>query len=231
MRIRLFEWGPSPFCIKVRAILDYKGVPYERVPVLGPALFELRRRSPVGKVPALEVDGRLVVDSTDIAHELERLFPTPAIVPTELRQRALVHALEDWADEALYFVGLHFQWQDPQGAPMVAQAFGRSPLGRAALLFYRRRIRAQLEGQGTGRKTPALIEADLRRDLGAIEGLLTPGPFLLGAAPTLADFAVSAQLLYLSRPPRSAAIVAEHAPITAYLGAMKALRQRKAPAG
>ena len=78
MAIRLFDWGPSPFCLKVRAILDHKQVEYERRNVLGPALVELWRRGRIGKVPALEIDGALVCDSTDIAHELERRFPDPA---------------------------------------------------------------------------------------------------------------------------------------------------------
>lgn len=102
MHLRLFDWGPSPFCMKLRAILDYKGVRYERVPVLGTAsLRELLRRSPVGKVPALDIDGRMITDSTDIAHEIERLFPEPPILPADARLRGLSHALEDWADEAL----------------------------------------------------------------------------------------------------------------------------------
>jgi glutathione S-transferase len=224
MRVVLFDWGPSPFCLKVRAILEHKGVPYERVPVLGPRFMELRRRGRTGKVPAVEFDGRLVTDSTEISYEIERLFPAPAIVPADVRQRALCHALEDWADESLYFIGLHFQWLDPEGAPMVARAFGGSAFGRAVLPFYRRRIRAQVVGQGTGRKPPAAIAADLERQLAAIDGLLAPGPFLLGEQPLLCDFAVMSQLVYLSRPPASARLLAAHPTITAYLDRMRGLR-------
>jgi glutathione S-transferase len=228
MHIALFDWGPSPFCLKVRAILDYKGVPYERVPVLGPRFWELRRRSRTGKVPAVEFDGRLVTDSTRIAHEIEQLFPAPALLPADARQRALGHVLEDWADESLYFIGLHFQWLDAEGAPMVARAFGKSPLGRAALTFYRRRIRRQVVGQGTGRKPAEEIADDLERQLAAIDALLAPGPYLLGDTPGLCDFAVMAQLVYLSRPPGSARILARHPLIGAYLDRMRTLR---APAG
>src|SRR4051794_22412026 len=106
MRIRLFDWAPSPFCLKIRAVLEFKGITYERVPVLGSALFELFKRSPVKKVPALEVDGQIIVDSTNIAYEIERLFPEPAILPADPVKRSMCHALEDWSDEALYFVGL-----------------------------------------------------------------------------------------------------------------------------
>lgn len=224
MRLRLFDWAPSPFCMKVRAILNYKGVPYERVAVLGPSLMELLRRSNVRKVPALDVDGRMIVDSTDIAYELERLFPEPAVLPAHAHLQGLSHALEDWSDEALYFLGLYFQWIEPGGRPMVRKAFGSAPLGIAARVFYQRRITAQLRGQGTGRKSHSQITADLRREFSALAGILADQPYLLGQRPYLCDFAVNAQLVYLSRPPGSAEILREFAALGDYMARMKALR-------
>ncbi|WIT14262.1 glutathione S-transferase family protein [Paucibacter sediminis] len=231
LKLRLFDWGPSPFCMKLRSVLSYKGVPYERVPVLGPSLMELLRRSEVRKVPALDIDGRLLIDSTDIAHELERLFPMPRILPADPRLQGLSHALEDWADEALYFLGLYFQWLEPRGKPMVRKAFGATPLGIGARLFYQRRIAAQLRGQGTGRKSAGHIASDLRRELAALTGMLAGQPFLLGAQPYLCDFAVNAQLVYMSRPPGSAEILGEYPALAAYMERMKSLRAAPGQAG
>ncbi|HRQ64541.1 MAG TPA: glutathione S-transferase family protein [Xanthomonadaceae bacterium] len=227
MRIRLLDWAPSPFCMKVRAILHYKGIEYERVGVLGPSLMELLRRSKVGKVPALDVDGRLIIDSTDIAHEIERLFPSPAILPEDRYLRGLCHALEDWADEALYFPGLYLQWIDPRGRPMVRKAFGLNPLGIAARLFYQRRVAAQLRGQGTGRKSVAQIGTDLKRAFNALTDILAARPYLLGQIPYLCDFAVNAQLVYMSRPPASAEILQEYPALAAYMERMKSLRSSR----
>lgn len=231
MRLRLFDWGPSPFCLKVRAILDYKGVPYERVPALGPSLAELWRRSGVRKVPALDIDGRMVVDSTEIAYEIERLFPQPSILPGDARLRGQAHILEDWADEALYFQGLYFQWIEPRGKPMVRKAFGNSPLGIAARVFYQRRIGSQVRGQGTARKSPEHVANDLRREFEALSALLRDQPFLLGTSPLLCDFAVNAQLVYLSRPPGSAEILREFEVLKAYGERMRSLRAASPHAG
>ena len=229
-KLRLFDWGPSPFCLKVRAVLEHKGVAYERVAVLGPSLLEWWRRSRVRKVPALDVDGTLHDDSTRIAHEIERLFPDPAIVPIDPVERGLCHALEDWADEALYFIGLYYQWIDAGGRPMVRRAFGATPVGLLARAFYQRRISAQVRGHGTSRKPADHVRADLRRELQALTDLLSDGrPHLLGRWPLLCDFAVNAQLVYLSRPPESAQVLAEFAPVTAYMARMKALRAGVAP--
>jgi glutathione S-transferase len=141
MQIRLFDWAPSPFSLKVRAILEYKGISYARMSILQPGSWlELRRRGKIGKAPALEIEGRLFVDSTDIAYELERRFPSPPIIPAKPRERALCHALEEWSDESLYFVGLYYQWHDPEGRKMVPQVFGSSLYGRVmfAVVFCRR---------------------------------------------------------------------------------------------
>jgi glutathione S-transferase len=140
MNVRLYDWGPSPFCLKVRAILDHKRIEFSRVNALGRPILDIRRRGKIGKVPALEIDGELVVDSTDIAYALERRVPEPSILPTDPRERGLCHALEDWADESLYFVGLYFQWIDPEGLAMVPQAFGRGPMGKIAFELYLRAV-------------------------------------------------------------------------------------------
>ena len=136
----------------------------------------------------------------------------------------LSHALEDWADEALYFLGLYFQWIEPRGKPMVRKAFGSSPLGIGARLFYQRRIAAQLRGQGTGRKSPGHITADVNREFASLMAMLASQPFLLGDKPYLCDFAINAQLVYMSRPPGSAEVLREYGPLAAYMERMKALR-------
>lgn len=226
MTLKLYDWPWSPFCLKVRAILDYKQLTYERIPIMGGGGRHLRivRRKGAGKVPALDVDGRLVIDSTNIAEELERLAPEPAILPLNPRDRALCHAIEEWADESLYFLGLHYQWREAEGARIAAKAFRTSLIGAVTHLFLRRRIERQVVAQGTGRKSAEHIESDLRRHLDAVAALVVPGPFVLGDRPTLADFALMGQLVYLSRTPRGGVIVGEQAVVGAYLERMKALR-------
>jgi glutathione S-transferase len=97
MKVVLYDWPASPFCMKVRALLDYKSIDYDRINILSSAWFEVRRRGKIGKVPALEIDGDLVCDSTDIAYKIEELTPNPPIIPADPYQAALCHALEDWA--------------------------------------------------------------------------------------------------------------------------------------
>ena len=223
MAILLYDWGPSPFCFKVRAILDYKGIAYKRLNVLS-RIREVKRRGQVGKTPALDIDGELIVDSTNIAYTLEERFPDPPVIPADAHARAQCHVLEDWADEALYFIGLYYQWLEPSGARLVPLAFGKSLTGRLVYRVMRRRIRRQVDGQGTGRKPEALIRADLARELDAVEAYLEGRPFLLGDTPYLCDFALAGQLVYMTRPPVTAEALSGRPAIGAYLERIRALR-------
>lgn len=223
--IKLYDWAPSPFSLKVRAVLDYKNLAYVRVPILKATnLLKVLRQGKIGKAPALEVDGRLFVDSTDIAYELEARFPDPSIIPADPRQRALCHALEEWADESLYFVGLYFQWDDLEGRKMIPQVFGSGLYARAMYRFYLHRVRRQTKGQGTARKPVDHVRKDLDRHLDAIEHLVRPGPYLLGERPYLCDFAMLGQLTYLGRTPEGSRRLSARPAIQHYVQRLKAHR-------
>lgn len=218
--IVFYDWPYSPFCMKMRAILDYKGLQYETVNPLA-HIREISRRGKVGKVPALEIDGELVVDSTDIAYALEGRFPHPPLLPKLAHERGLCHAIEEWADESLYFTGLYYRWFEAEGRKPVAQVFGKSLKGRLAYRVYLRRILGQLRGQGTSRKPPEHVARDLERHLDAVEALTMPGPYVLGDRPYLCDFAIWGQLNYLNRTPVGAAAIRKRPAIESFIERMK----------
>lgn len=215
-RIRFYDWPWSPFCMKVRSILDYKGLEYEAVSVRR-RIGEIRKRGKVGKVPAIEVDGRFIADSTDIAYALEERFPDPAIIPANPHERALCNAIEEWADESLYFIGLYYRWFESEGRKPIPGVFGKSLRGRIVYRIYLARILGQLRGQGTLRKPPEHVRRDLERNLDAAEALLTPGPYALGERPCLGDFALWGQLNYLARTPVGGEAIGNRDAIRAYL--------------
>lgn len=222
-QIVFWDFPSSPFCVKVRAILNWKGVQFRAVDPLQPGRWWQLQRRGVGKVPALDIDGRFVIDSTDIAHELERLFPDRPLLPRDPRHQAACHLLEDWADESLYFIGLYFIWLHPGNASTVAPLFGRDLLGRLAFRLYRARIDRQVRGQGTGRKTAEHIERDLARHLKAAERMLEGRRFLLGDEPLLCDFALFGQLTFLLRSVASAPFVKQCPALMRYVDRMRVI--------
>lgn len=198
-KIVFYDWPYSPFCMKVRAILDFKQLEYVTVNPLT-ARGILRRRG-TGKVPAVEIDGDFITDSTDIAYALDARFPDPPLLPLGMHERGIAQAIEEWADESLYFIGLYYRWYEAEGRKPVAGVFGSSVKGRLAYRFYLRRILTQLRGQGTLRKSPDHVRRDLERNLDAVECLVSASLFVLDDRPFLCDFALISQLKYLDRTP------------------------------
>jgi glutathione S-transferase len=211
--ITLYQFPISPFCDKIRRILQYKRVEYSvhNVPMLETPTT-LRKKNKAGKVPCIEDAGTIVSDSTDIAHHLEARFPDPPLLPREPKVRALCHILEDWADESLYFYEVFLRFMVPSNAPRwIAELVADDPIPikLAARWIIPSHMRGVLRGQGLGRKTTEAVCDDLRRELTAIEDYLGDGKFLLGDAISLADIAVFAQLHCIRGTPEGGAIVAD----------------------
>jgi glutathione S-transferase len=220
MTVVFYDWPYSPFCMKVRAILDYKSINYQTIKPLA-ARAKLRRHG-TGKVPAVEIDDAFISDSTDIAYALEERFPAPPLLPPTDHERGLCHAIEEWADESLYFLGLYYRWFELEGRMPVAAVFGNSFRGRLIYRHYLRLILKQLEGQGTLRKSPEHVRRDLERNLDAVDSLLTRGRYALGATPYLCDFALWGQLNYLSRTPAAGRSMRKRPAIMSFIERLKA---------
>ena len=146
--------------------------------------------------------------------------------PTE-HERGLSHAIEEWADESLYFLGLYYRWFELEGRRPVAGVFGNSIRGRLIYRYYLRVILTQLRGQGTLRKSPEHVRRDLERSLNAVDDLLTSGPFALGDRPYLCDFALWGQLNYLSRTPVAGASIKKRPAITRFIECLGTARLLK----
>ena len=185
----------SPFCGKVHMALRLKGLDYEVRNVHLPST--VKRYNPRGRVPVLLVDGRTVVDSSDILDELDRLRPEPPLLPADPAQRAACRVIEDWADEMLYFLGLYLRWCiDENFARMRREVLARLPIPVRwiAPSLARRTTRGRARAQGVGLKPRETVEREFDGALAAIEGLLGATPFLLGRSVSRADVAVAAVL-------------------------------------
>jgi glutathione S-transferase len=191
------QYRISPFCDKIRRILHYKGVAYEVAEVPPSRTPWVRRKNPAGKLPFIEHDGKVVGDSTNIAHYLEEVFPEPPILPPGARQRALVHLFEDWADESLYFYEMRLRFTLPHNAERwLPELMWKESAAVRALTtpLVPKLIGRQLNSQGLGRKSLDTVLGDLDRHLDALAGWLDDAPWLVGDRLSLADIAVYSQL-------------------------------------
>jgi glutathione S-transferase len=199
MSLTLYQIPISPFCDKVRRILNVKRQPYEvRNLKLLETLTRLRRLNAIGKVPTLDHDGRVLSDSSDIARYLEATFPDPPLVPRTPAERALVHIIEDWADESLYFYETRLRFTFTANVARTAELLLEQENGlmrAVGAVAARRKMREVLAKQGVGRKTEEQVLGDVARHAEAVAGWLGTREWLVGERMTLADIAVLVQLI------------------------------------
>jgi glutathione S-transferase len=88
-----------PFSTNVERValaLGHKGLTADWIDVDPADRSEVERISGQQLVPVLELDGRVVADSTRIIEELERLQPDPPLYPADPARRAEVEVFVDW---------------------------------------------------------------------------------------------------------------------------------------
>lgn len=103
MKAHLFVIPASHPSITAQLMLDHKGIDYKQTDLL-PVISKGVLRGlgfPRNTVPAIKIDGDRVQGSREIARELERLRPEPALFPTDPAKRAAVEEAERFGDEKL----------------------------------------------------------------------------------------------------------------------------------
>jgi glutathione S-transferase len=103
--MKLWSGTLSPFSAKVRIVMAEKGIdaeiaeiPWSRANLWGPKPEAFLRVSPKGEVPALDVEGTGIADSTIINEYLEDAYPRVPMMPGDPIARAQCRMWEDRAD-------------------------------------------------------------------------------------------------------------------------------------
>jgi glutathione S-transferase len=98
--MKLYNMNLSNFATKSRIVVYEKGVAVEMatIPGSGPKSPEYLQINPLGKVPALEIDGLIIAESEVINEYLEEKFPNPPLMPKTPESRARVRAFTRFHD-------------------------------------------------------------------------------------------------------------------------------------
>ena len=87
--IKLYGIPVSNYTNMVKVVLLEKGIEFEEVPT-PPGDESLAARSPMGKIPCIEVDGKFVSETSAILDYLDDVAPTPPLYPADPLARAKV---------------------------------------------------------------------------------------------------------------------------------------------
>jgi glutathione S-transferase len=168
--LKLCGFHLSNYHNKVRLALLEKGVPFEEDESCAPSQKdEWLARSPIGKVPILELDGgRRIAESEVICEYLEEAYPQKPLLPKDPYERAKVR-------ELITFIELHLE--------LVARRlygplfFGAPPAHE---------------------ETKKSVERDLAKGVRALKALVKLDPYIAGKDLTLADCAAFVSLPLVS---------------------------------
>lgn len=197
----LYQFELCPFCHKVKAGLELKGIPFSKVevnPMGKKELPELPAGSP-RKVPVLQIHGEFIADSTTILSYLDKRIDTGMrFLPTEPELAAKAEAIEQWVDDELIMAlptVIYGSWREALTAAQVTartsnfgffQNLGVRAGGPLIMHQISKRI-LKKNGRSDGHRW-------VQDNLDTVEAWLGDGAFVTGPTLTLGDVAVHGAL-------------------------------------
>lgn len=181
------NWGipnPSQFSAKLETYLRMADLPYcvvESLPLKGPK----------GKLPYIEDEGHKVSDSFFIIEYLKNKYGDPLDGELSSEQRGVMIAMQRLIEDHLYWIGMYARWQTSDKNWLINKnaLFGALPpvIRDIAALIYKRIIRSQIYGQGTGRHNEDEVFYLGTIDLDALSVFLGDKLYFMGDKPTTLD--------------------------------------------
>lgn len=176
----------SPFCVKVMGLLRLAGRDWQPKFVSNPA------KMPLGRLPVLKTNDRLIPDSYMIQTWLEGQGADfyPGLDP---KTRAQAHALIRMTEENLRLGLVHERWLNDNCWHIMREAFFKDTpklLRKPISNMVRKKARAGLTAHGIAQFTEVDRRTRLQMDLDSISAQLDGKAFLFGPVPTAADAAI-----------------------------------------
>jgi len=177
----LHHYAASPYSEKIRSILGYKGLAWKSVeiPAVMPKPDLIALTGGYRRTPVLQIGRDVYCDTALIARVLDRLQPTPALVPSRYRASCLAFTK---IEKTLFFSTIPTLFQ-PAGLKAMLATYGPEFLDRFS------KDRASLFSGGTAQRPSAEFgKTHFLPLVHALDQQLEGAPFLLGDVATLADF-------------------------------------------
>lgn len=181
----------SPFCLKVEMALVHLGLDFEIVEQSDP------RQSPKGKLPYIVVDGESIADSELIFDELDRRTGGGLYGNLSSQELGNGFAWVRLLDDHLYWLMVASRWLDDSWWPNVKQGFFSElpfPLSKIVPVVARRQVRQTYQLHGLGKHSLEEQKEFARKDLAALDAVVTSRSYLLGDSLSVFDFSAASLL-------------------------------------
>ncbi len=201
--LNLYQFELCPYCHKVKAALDLKGIPYNKIEVNPMSKAELKKLGPIPegrrKVPVVEFDGHVIRESSDILRWLDTIDSKVPLVPENQEKRELADQIDAWVNDDLTQIlptVLYGTWMESVKAAKLTAATSNfskldnikvSIFGSVVMKLIAKRI---LKKRGNGKTGEELLSAELDK----LERWLGEKNYLCGDELSLADAATHGAL-------------------------------------
>jgi glutathione S-transferase len=189
----------SPFGRTVLATLEEKGAPY-RLCAVTPGTHRAPPhilRHPFGRIPVLDHDGFTLYETQAIIRYLDRILPSPPLMP-----------------------------RDPKGVARMDQLLNINDwyqfLGGGNVIGFERIVGPKLRGSTPDEAAIAEAMPRVHVVFAELSRLLADQSYLTGAAPSLADIAIASHLDFLAQTPEWAALTDGRSNLVRWLDQMQA---------
>jgi glutathione S-transferase len=207
----LHHYEMSPYAEKIRLALAYKGLAWRSVqtPMVMPKPDHLELTGGYRRVPVLQIGADVYCDTHCIARVLDRVAPDPPLLPPG--RETEVHAVSRWAETTFMMA--------------ILALFGIGGVFPAEFVEDRRKtmVPPGMDIDRAGMILPTKL-LQIRANLDRMDAMLADGRrFLMGAAPTLADFSAFHPLLGLLMHERTAALLKPLQRVPAWMERVRAI--------
>ncbi len=213
----LHHYPFSPYAEKTRAVLGYKQLAWHSVQI--PAVMPKPDLMPLTggyrKTPVLQIGRDVICDTALIVRLLDRLHPERPVVPAEHRASCTA-----WAalEQTLFFSAVATNFA-PAGIKAMAER-----MGPELMAVFGADRQAFFVGGAARRPNAEFGKLNFLPHMHAIDVQLADGrPYLLGEAPTLADFAAYHPTWFVRNNPGTAATLDAFKALLGWFDRMKAL--------
>ena len=192
MALTLYSFGPGANSLKPLLALYEKGIEF-RSHYLSAAKFEqhedwYKKIHPNGQVPALDHDGKIIIESTVICEYLEDEFPNyPPLRPKDSYGRAQMRIWTKWVDEYFCWCVSTIGWHI--GVARIAKSVSDEEFEKlvARVPLHEQKVKWRNARNGFD---PKVLEEEYRKvdySIKRLEARLKESKWLAGPAYTLAD--------------------------------------------
>ena len=186
----LHHYDNSPFSEKIRLALGHKGLAWRSViqPNMMPKPHLVPLTGGYRRIPVLQIGADVYCDSQLCARVIEHVQPEPTLVPGA--SEGLCTAMGFWADRLLFLAAV----------PVVFSAIG--PAVPREFIEDRSKLMGGRMDFGAVMKMGPVAAEQLRAHAALLELQLSDGrPWLLGSAPSQADFSAYHPIWFLRNVP------------------------------